>query len=163
MSDSLFQILDIGNMAASARGIRQDISPLPNGRVRTKMSGRSYSTARPQFAKFKTTIQFEDLWPPAIGALRVGQIVTIDCACMLPEPFLIGTAPIRPPVPGTHVYYDADLNPVEADDPSAKWQNCCPRLTVIVEGWNLSEDEWGAVSSSDITFTEEKPAGWVQP
>lgn len=163
MSDSNFQILDIGNMAASARGIMQDISPIPNGRVRTKMSGRSYSTARPQFEKFKTTIQFQDLWPPAIGRLRVGQVVTIHCAVLLPQRALVGSTPVRPPVPDTLVYYDEDMNPVPEGDPSAKWFNCCPILTAIVEGWNISEDEWGAVSSSDITFTEQKPFGWIDP
>lgn len=156
MTDTNFRIIDIGNIAGSDRGIRQEISPISNGRIRRKLSGRAYSTARAQFNQFKTTVYFEDIWPPAFGGLWQGQQVTIDCAVMLPQPMLVGTQPIREPVPGTLVYYDADMGEVPEGDPSAKYFNCCPRLVCLVDSWSINEDEWGAVSTSDITFVELK-------
>ncbi|MBE7732179.1 hypothetical protein [Devosia faecipullorum] len=161
MKDSNFTLLSIGQMAGSHRGIRQEISPIANGRIRRKLSGRAYSTARGQFNVFRTTVYFEDVWPPALGGLWVGQRVTIDCAVMLPQPQLVGSAPIRPVVPGTLKFYDTDMDEVLEGDPSAAWFNYCPRLEVLVEPWNLQEDEWGAVSSGDITFIEVEVPGVV--
>lgn len=156
MSDSTFKILDIGNVAGSERGIRQEISPIANGRIRRKLSGRAYSTRRAQFDVFRTTVYFEDIWPPAFGGLWVDQLVTIDCAVMLPQPQLVGSEPIRPVVPGTLRFYDADMAEVAEGAPEAKFFNFCPRLQALVEGWSIDEDEWGAQSTSDITFIEWK-------
>lgn len=155
MSDSNFKLLSIGQLAGSHRGIRQEIAPIANGRIRRKLSGRAYSTARGQFNQFRTTVYFEDVWPPAFGGLWVGQQVTIDCAVMLPQPQLIGSVPIRPVVPGTLRFYDAEMSEVLEGDPTAAWFNYCPRLQVLVDSWAINEAEWDAVSSSDITFIEE--------
>lgn len=155
IADSNFKLLAIGQLAGSHRGIRQEIAPIANGRIRRKLSGRAYSTARDQFNVFRTTVFFEDVWPPALGGLWVGQQVIIDCAVMLPQPQLVGSTPIRPAVPGTLRYYDSEMGEVLAGDPSATWFNYCPRLSVFVESWSLNEEEWGAISSSDITFIEE--------
>lgn len=155
--DTEFRILDVPTVAASARQLRQEIELLPNGTIRTKLSGRSYSTARPQFNKFKTMVYFEDLWSPAFAGLWRGARVTIHSAQELPQPQRVGALPIRPVVPGTLRYLDADLNEVAANSPAAVFFTYCPVLEMFVVSWNLAYDEWGQVCTGDIEFSEVAP------
>jgi hypothetical protein len=155
MTDTDFLILDIGNLAASARGIRQELEPVANGRMRTKLSGRTYSSARPQFNKFNVKVMGEDIWPPAFGGLWIGATVTIHSSQDLPQPQRVGEVPIRPVVPGSLIYLDAENNIVEPADTAAKFFTFRPVLTVKVVNWNIAHDEWGAIASWDIEFIEE--------
>jgi hypothetical protein len=155
MFESRFQIIDVGQVAGSHRGIRQEIRPIANGRIRRKLSGRAYSTARPQFRQLQTTVYFDDMRPPAFAGLWPGDIVTIHCAVELPQPQRVGTAPIRPVVPGTLVYIDAAGN--EVPQAEASHFNFCPILTGIVEPWSITDDEWNAAAQSDISIVELQP------
>lgn len=156
-NDTAFRIVDLPTVAGSARNLRQEIDLLPNGKIRTKMSGRSYSTARPQFNKFTTTVFYEDIWAPAFAGLWRGSIITIHSMIELPQPQAMGSAPIRPVVPGTLRYLDADNNEVEAGDPAAAYYTYCPVLTVFVVGWRQTYDEYGQVTSTEIELSEVEP------
>lgn len=155
MFESRLKILDIGQVAASHRQIRQEIRPIANGRIRRKLSGRAYSTARPQFNLLQTTIYFGDMRPPALAGLWPGDIVTVHCAIELPQPQLIGTAPIRPVVPGTLVYIDEEGN--EVPQAVATHFTFCPIMTGIVEPWSITDDEWNAETTTDLTVVELEP------
>lgn len=157
MFQSNFEIVDVGQVAGSHRGIRQEIRPIVNGKLRRKLSGRAYSTARPQFNLFQTTIYFDDVHPPALAGLWPGQIVTIHCAARLPQALAIGEAPIRPQVPGTLIHLDAAGRQVAEGDPAAKFYNFCPILTGMVEPWAVMDAEWDAAAQSDITIQELEP------
>ena len=152
MFESRFKFVDIASVAGAYRGIRQEIRPIANGRIRRKLSGRAYSSARAQFRQLQTTVYFEDMRPPALAGLWPGDIVTIHCAVELPQPQIVGSEPIRPVVPGTLVHLDADGNLV--DEADAIHFNFCPVLTGIVEPWAIMDDEWAASAQTDITIIE---------
>ena len=154
MSDTSFEIVGIGTFPTSDWGIRQTIEPITNGRTRRKLSGRLYSTDRPQFRQFKSTVTFDGMWPAAIGGIWPGATVTVHCAVDLPHRQHVGEAPIRPVVPGSLRYFDAELNDVEAGNPGAVWFTYRAVLVVKIIAWDVDYDEVGQAVSSFIEFEE---------
>lgn len=152
--DTGFKIVDVGTVAASSRRLRQVITPLPNGSLRDKLSGRTYSTARPQFRKFETSIYFEDLWLPALPGLFPGDLVTIHSAVEWNEPIRVGEPQIRPAVPGTLRFFDDENRPVPEGHPDALFFNYCPIFRGFVQSWSAEEDEADKASSAELRIRE---------
>ena len=154
--DTVLDLEGWGVLPGSGRGLRQQIAPVPNGALHYTVWGDLESTARESLNRFKITITGEDVWPAAFAGLWLGQPLVVHCVSNLPQPQPATLAPIRPPVPGSLVYFDAEMREMP-DRNGAVWLNFRPILRCLVNTWSIDEDEWGATASSSIELWEDTP------
>lgn len=155
--DTVLDLEGWGILPGSGRGLRQKIQPVPNGSLHYTVWGDLVSTARESLNRFKVTITGEDVWPPAFAGLWLGQEVVVHCVSNLPQPQPATRAPIRPPVPGSLIYLDAEMNEVPGPA-GAVWLNFRPILICRVNDWNIDEGEWEASATSSIELWESRLA-----
>ena len=151
--DTVLDLEEWGVMPGSGRGLRQSITPVPNGSLHYTVWGDLESTARESLNRFKVTVTGDDVWPPAFAGLWPGQPLTVRCISPLPQPQPATRPLIRPPVPGSVIWMDAELNPLP-DQNGAVWVTFRPILLMLVEGWTIDDQEWDANATSSITFWE---------
>ncbi len=124
----------------SARGLHQTIEPISVGvNVRRTVNGLLVNLAPLQFAKYKSRITGSDVDPPAVDGIFPGEPLTVDCIAELS--FLTGAAAQRPAVPNS-----------ERTD--GAWTFYRPQLEMMVVGFSLDTDEWGAQVAWSLDLEE---------
>ena len=125
----------------SARGLMQMLEPLDQaGSLRRTVNGELIDLSHEQFRKYRSTIAGSDQQPPAIDGVWQGLQVVVDCICELAY-LAQGGSPQRPVVEassrseGDFVFYR-------------------PQLTMRVTSFNVSTDEYGAVTSWSLGLEE---------
>lgn len=126
----------------SARGLTQTLEPADGGTstMRRTVNGELINLSPPQFHKYKSKITGRDMDPPGMNGIFPGAEVTIDCIAEISYP-TAGNEPNRPVVPGSsrdeagHTFYR-------------------PRLQMLVTGYSVQTDEWGAAVSWSLDLEE---------
>lgn len=148
--DTDLVISGIGNVPASSRGLKQSLEPIDNGKVIYLLSGSARDLTRPELRKFKSSIHFGDLWPPALSGVWKGQRLTINCISELIEP--IGASQARTAVGGSLYYIDA-IGQVVAQAQGI-FRVYRPVITFLVLSWSYERDEWDDSVSGQLELTE---------
>jgi len=137
-------VLDFTGLALppySARGLMQTLEPLDQaGNLRRTVNGELIDLSHQQFRKYRSTIAGSDQQPPAIDGVWQGLQVVVDCICELAY-LAQGGAPQRPVVAGSS-RQDGDFMFYR------------PRLAMRVTAFNVSTDEYGAVTSWSLSLEE---------
>lgn len=131
MSDeTVLSISNIGIVPYSARGLTQTLTPIPASvSMERTVNGNLIDISAPQFQKYRTTISGNDQLPPALDGVWPGKTIVVDC---ITEIAYESTAPARTEVPGS----------IRSDGGFTIYR---PRLTMLVTGFDIERDEWGAV------------------
>jgi hypothetical protein len=153
--DTVLDMVELGVVPGSARGMKQDLKPLENGKVYVTVNGNDVNTGRPALNLFVTTVSGEDLWPPAIGGLWRGALVTLHCAVEIVQ--RAGTDFVRPAVDGSIRYLDADMNDLSSST-GAAWVCFRPILRCVVLDFSTDRDEWTDKVTWSISFRETRRA-----
>jgi hypothetical protein len=154
---------EIGVSPGSGRGLTQSLAPATSGTLVTLADGEVVDRGRPAFRKYRTSINFADVIPFALGDLWEGDIVTIHSVAEIEQ--AASKARERRHVPGSIVWRDAQgfELPSGADETvmpaDAAWQNYRPILHCRVEGWELETDEYGVLHSGSVSFVERFAGG----
>lgn len=150
---SNFEILGVGLVPKSARGIVCKYDPIENGKIHYDVWGVAHSTAREAFNMFAFTLTCEDVWPPGFAGLYKGQRVTVHGSNDWIQPSNIPQ--FRPSADGIMTYYDANLQPVEKGNGDV-WLRYRPRHECLIADFNFKSDEWGGTCSWMIGFKETR-------
>lgn len=138
---TLLRLTGIGVPPYSSRGLQQTLEPIDQAaNLRRNLNGQLLDLSIVEFQKYKSTISGTDQKAPAVDGNWPGKIVEVDCISELVYPEY-GT-PQRPVVDGSS--YD-----------EAGFTHYRPRLTMMVTGFNITTDEWGAQVSWQMTLEEE--------
>jgi hypothetical protein len=105
--------------------------------VRT-VNGTLVSLAQPQFQKYSSVISGTDQKSPALSGIWPGVQVTVDCIAEL----AVGAGTMDRPAVAGSVYEDGGV------------QYYRPRLIMLVTGYNLQQDEYGAAVSWSLSLEE---------
>jgi hypothetical protein len=138
--DTLLVLAGIGVPDYSARGLTQTLEPIEaSTSLRRTVNGALVDWSYAQFRKYKSTISCQDQEPPAVDGVWPGHVVTVDCVAELSYP--VGGSPSRPVVPG-----------------SARTEGAFtfyrPRLQMLVTGFSVSRDEYGAAVQWQMDLEE---------
>jgi hypothetical protein len=150
-ASTVLAMTGIGIPAYSARGLHQTLQPIDAAvMTRRTVNGALLNLAPPQFAKYKSTITGADQDPPGLDGIFPGLAVTVDCIAELS----ISGAAQRPEVPGS----------IRVNDNDTFYR---PRLEMMVTGFSIDTDEWGAQVGWTLDL-EEAPGSFpgsvvVQP
>ena len=139
--DTLLVLSGIGVPDYSARGLTQTLEPIEaSASLRRTVNGALKDLSYAQFRKYKSTISCQDQEPPAVDGVWPGHVVTVDCVAELS--FLTsGGSPARPVVSGSER--------VEGDFTFYR-----PQLEMLVTGFSMSRDEYGAAVSWQLQLEE---------
>ena len=150
-----FEIVGIGMIPTSARGIKCRYQPIENGQIHYTVNAVAVSTARPQFNLFEITLSCEDVWPPGFVSLTRGQAVTIYGDDSFIQ--LASLGQVRPSADGVGVvvYYDANMA-VLPSSVGATWMRYRPVMTCLVADFSIESDEWGGLVSWSHKFKETR-------
>lgn len=137
MADLVISGIDLPS--ASIRGVRQTLDPLDQAtHIMRTVNGAALDLSVPQFRKYRSTITCDDQQVPALDGVWPGQVVTVDCVAELSYR-TVGGMPARTVVSsrvdGEFTFYR-------------------PRLTMIVVGYSVDHDEWGASESWQLELEE---------
>jgi hypothetical protein len=128
--DTLLVLAGVGIPAYSARGLSQQLEPIDGAaNMRRTINGALNDLSVVQFRKYRSTISCSDQEPPAVDGVWPGRVVTVDCVAELSYP--VGGTPQRPVVAGSER--------IEGDFTFYR-----PQLTMLVTGFSVQRDEWGA-------------------
>lgn len=154
------RIDDVRPLNATARNIKCELSLIDTGGEIVRLaSGRRRSLRRPQFDLYKVRISGDAVRKPAIDHLRKGSVVVLDVPAHieLPGYVPIGQLP-RPAVFGSIMYVgEQDGRPVmlEPGDPDVLFTAFRPKLTVMLDEIEFTEDEGAASVSWSISGEEQ--------
>jgi hypothetical protein len=138
--DTLLVLSGVGVPRYSARGLSQTLTHIEAAsQLQRTINGGMMDISRPEFRKYKSTISATDQRPPAVDGKWPGQLVTVDCVSELCCPSA-GT-PARAIVPGSDYIEEG-------------FKFYRPRLSMIVVGFNIQRDEWGADNSWTMELEE---------
>jgi len=139
--ETVLSLLGLGVPPYSARGLSQTLEPLDQAASLARtINGELIDLSRPEFRKYKSTISGTDQRPPSCDGLWPGREVVVNCIAELAYP--AGSTPQRPVVESSSfseagfIYYR-------------------PRLTMVVTGFQLSRDEYGAQLSWSMNLEEK--------
>jgi hypothetical protein len=137
---TVLELWGIGVPPYSARGLQQTLEPIEAALdvVRT-VNGDLADFSHEQFRKYKSTITGSDQQAPAVDGVWPGQLVTVDCIQEMA--YADSGGPQRTAVPGS----------VRAE---SGWSFYRPRLLMMVTGFTLNTDEWGAQIGWTMTLEE---------
>jgi hypothetical protein len=139
-NDTLLVLSGIGIPDYSARGVTQTLQPIEAAAsLRRTVNGALKDLSFPQFRKYRSNIACVDQEPPAVDGVWPGRVVTVDCVAELSHP-LAGT-PSRTVVPGS--------NRTEGEFVFYR-----PRLQMLVLGFSLNKDEYGAAVQWQMDLEE---------
>jgi hypothetical protein len=138
--DTLLVLAGIGIPAYSARGLRQQLEPIDGAaNMRRTINGALNDLSVEQFRKYQSTISCTDQEPPAVDGVWPGRVVTVDCVQELSYP--AGGTPQRPVVAGS-----------ERTEGGFTFYR--PQLTMLVTGFSVQRDEWGAAVQWQMDLEE---------
>ena len=137
---TLLVLAGIGLPPYAARGLHQTLEPAAAGvNMRRTVNGGLVNLAPPQFAKYKSRVTGNDQQPPAIDGIFPGLPVTVDCIAELA--FTASAAAERPMVPGS-------------DHVEGAFTFYRPQLEMLITGFSVDTDEWGAQISWTLDLEE---------
>lgn len=157
-SETHLDLVELGIVPQSARQLGQTLAHDTAGSIRRLANGQLKARMRPSLRKFKSTITFSDTYPPALNDLWAGDVITVHCAAELSGK--VGTSFVRPHVPGSVIWRNADGDVVASGaDETIAPQGATnftfrPIIVFMVESWDLDADEWGAIVSSTLNLRE---------
>lgn len=141
MTDTLLAITGIGLPSWSSRGATMTLEPIDQSKqVKRTINGELQDLSLAIFRKYRANISCTDANSPAFDANWPGKSLTVDCVPELSY-LTAGGAPARTIVTGS--------SRVEGDYTFYR-----PRLTMRLTAWNVSRDEYGAVSSWSMDLEE---------
>jgi len=143
MSDeTVLTLTGIGVPPYSARGLTQTLEPIEQAAsLQRTINGVLHDLSLSAFRKYKSTITGSDQRPPACDGVWPGQVVEVDCIAELAYPES-GT-PERTEVSGSSI------------DEGDGYIYYRPHLTMIVTGFRLSKDEYGAITGWTMDLEEQ--------
>lgn len=159
MTETFLDLIEIGITPQSARGIGQTLTleTSSNG-IRRLFSGELRKRVRPSRRKYRSTISFSDLYPPAFDNLSQGDIITVWCAAELSGK--VGDAFSRTHVPGSVIWRNAAGFQIESGEDEtiapvgATTYTYRPIIIFMVDTWDIDTDEYGAVNTSSLSMIE---------
>jgi hypothetical protein len=141
MSDeTVLTLTGIGVPPYSARGLTQTLEPIEQAAsLQRTINGVLHDLSLSAFRKYKSTITGSDQRPPACDGVWPGKLVEVDCIAELA--YSEGGTPERDAVGGSSV-----------EDGFVYYR---PHLTMMVTGFQLSKDEWGAIIGWTMDLEEK--------
>ncbi|HEY7245180.1 MAG TPA: hypothetical protein VH678_15015 [Xanthobacteraceae bacterium] len=146
MSDPASSVLvlsGIGVPPYSARGLTQTLEPIDAAKQqRRTVNGVLMDLSYDQFHKFKSTITGNDQDPPAVDMAMPGKLITVSCITELCYDASYVSEPSRP-----SVYQSERVDQY----PYIFYR---PQLSMMVTGFSIERDEWGAQVSWTLNLEE---------
>lgn len=141
MADTLLAITGIGLAPYSARGLTMTLEPIEQSKqTKRTINGELKDTSVAIFQKYRATVSCQDANAPAFDKNWPGKSLTVDCVAELSYVTMGGT-------PGRTVVTDSSRT-------DGAYTFYRPRLTMFVTSWNVSTDEYGAVTSWNMELEE---------
>lgn len=138
--ETVLSLSGIGVPPYSARGLTQSLEPIAEaGHLLRTINGTLVDLSVASFQKYKSAIVGSDQRPPACDGLWPGKVVIVDCIATLAYPYA-GT-PQRDEVSGSSFEEEG-------------WVYYRPRLSMMVRSFQLSVDEWNAVTGWTMDLEE---------
>lgn len=138
VGDTLLVLSGFGVTPYSARGLTQSLEHIDQAsQNRRTINGNLKDISRPEFRKYKSTIQCSDMNVPGFDGIMPGTLVQVDCVTELAYK-TAGGAPSRSVVP--------DSSRVQGDYTFYR-----PRLTMRVLSYTTQDNEY----AQDIGWTLE--------
>ena len=149
MSDNgpteLLVITPIGVPPYSIRNASQQLQPSrASVNMKRTVNGALINLAPPQLRKYTSTISCTDMDSPALDGVMPGDTVTIECISELS--YLTGGSPQRPVVVSSD-----GLGSPRIDGDFTFYR---PLLVMLVTGYEVSTDEWGAMVAWKLDLEE---------
>jgi hypothetical protein len=139
-NETVLALAGIGVPPYSARGLSQTLEPIDQAaNLQRTINGSLLDLSSPSFRKYKSTITGSDQRPPSCDGLWPGRQLIVDCIAELA--YSDAGTPQRPVVDGSSFS-------------EAGFTFYRPRLTMLVTGFQLSKDEWGATIGWTMTLEE---------
>lgn len=141
MTDTILAITGVGLAPWSSRGVTMTLEPIEQTKqTKRTINGALVDTSLAIFHKYKATVTCQDANSPAFDKNWPGKSLTVDC---IPELSYVtaGGSPGRTVVGGSS----------RTDGAYTFYR---PQLTMILTSWNVSTDEWGAVTSWNMELEE---------
>ncbi|KQU77698.1 hypothetical protein ASD12_18025 [Mesorhizobium sp. Root102] len=141
---TLLRLDPIGVPPYSARGITEDFTLDGDAQLARTVNNVLIDLSAGEEEKFRLTITCTDQQMPALDGVRRGMDLTVDCATEFVY-MTTGGSPSRPAASTT-------------DDPATRSEGAFtlyrPRLTMMVAGYRLGFDEWGAACNWSLDLIE---------
>jgi hypothetical protein len=139
--ETLLSLIGIGVPPYSVRGLSQTLEPIEQAMsLQRTVNGELIDLSRAEFRKYKSTISGTDQRPPSCDGLWPGRQIVVDCIEELA--YADGGTPQRPVVEGSSLS-------------ESGFTYYRPRLTMVVTGFQLSRDEYGAKVGWSMTLEEK--------
>lgn len=136
-------ILVLGDLEfplGSGRGITQTLAHLSSAvSLRRTINGDMVDISAPQFRKYTSTVSCTDQAAPTLNDVWPGMPLSVDCIVELSYP--TGGSPARDVVTGS-----------SRTEGAVTFYR--PRLDMVVTGYTVNTDEWGATVSWTCTLEE---------
>lgn len=141
----------IGVPPYSIRGAQQDLAPIAAAvQLRRTVNGTLTDFSEDQFQKYVSTISCTDQEPPAFAGLWPGrQVLVVDCIAELG--IALNTDLDATDDPGTIDGRDLVNGSWRTEGEFGFYR---PSLTMLVTGFNLTKDEYGATTSWSLQLEE---------
>lgn len=124
----------------SARGLHQTLEPIDAAsNAQRTINGELIDLSFSQFRKYKSTITGSDQQPPAVDGRWPGTIIVVDCVTELAVPEY--SMPDRDIVPGS----------LRSESGFLFYR---PRLTMMILGFSVDRDEYGAQVAWTLNLEE---------
>ena len=158
MNETDLDLGAIGIVPQSARSLGQTLSKIKNGSRRRMANGALRDRSRPSLDKFQSTINFSDTYPPAFDNIEQGDVLLVSCVAELSG--MAGKPFGRLPVPGSVIWRTTEghrvpSGPDETVAPEgAAFYTYKPILEMMVDGWDVDTDEYGAIVTASLVLME---------
>lgn len=136
---TLLVLSGIGVPPYSARGLSQTLTPIAaSQQLRRTVNGALQDLSAPQFRKYSSKISCTDQQPPAFEGVFPGATVIVDCVAELAYPTMT----------------DEPDREVVASREESGFTYYRPRLTMLVTDFEISRDEYGAITAWTLSLEE---------
>lgn len=142
MTDTVLELSGIGIAPYSTRGATQSLDPIgsASATIYRDVNGVLRTVAGSSFQKYKTTISCQDQLPAALDGVWPGKLVTVKCIQELSY-LTAGGSPSRTVVSGS-------------SRTEGSFTFYRPQLDMMVTGFSVQTDEWGAEVSWRMDLEE---------
>lgn len=138
---TVLRLSGVGVPEFSARGLSQTLEPIDAaGMLRRTINGGLVDLSVANFRKYRSTITGNDQLSPGLNGIWPGMTVTVDCIAELAYLTSGGTA-AKTVVSGSSRVEGA-------------WTYYRPQLTMLVTGFSIDHDEWGAACGWSLALEE---------
>lgn len=142
MTDTLLTITGLGLAPWSSRGVTMTLEPIEQTKqLKRTINGELQDLSLAIFQKYRATVNCSDVNAPAFDKQWPGKQLTVDCIPELSYVTAGGT-------PGRTVVADSS----HTDGAYTFYR---PTLIMRLTSWNVSRDEWGAVTGWTMELEEK--------